>query len=97
MKTLQEKKNALIDYLSEEFLFNRIEESLFIGDILGSPQIVICVDEEERKDKIFSLWQLWYELGITKSLDEIFESEKFKDKETQDLFNFLYDLFENEL
>ena len=94
-----------------------------IGDVLNSAEILVCSDEEERKDKIYSLWCLCYEVGIRKSLNEILDSktgfrcstnnrintgshtcaagnthtEEYVDKKTQELFEFLYDLFENEL
>jgi len=44
-----------------------------IGDVLETPEIVIAIDDEERSEKIYEIWGLWYEFGTNKSLQEIVE------------------------
>jgi hypothetical protein len=48
---------------------------VIIGDVLNSPEVCVCFDEEERKDKVYEIWSLWYECGLTKSLQELYETE----------------------
>lgn len=157
MKTLKEKKDALLDYLSDKTLsfgcylntqdyglkrlhikgerikggisltdgrFIRLKNGdrdivghpIMIGDVLNKYREVFKKTYPDLHDFSISIVELWAALGITKSLNEIFDCEveteykkifsdsngrlevqKFKDKATQELFDFLYNLFEKQL
>lgn len=73
---------------------------IMLTDVLDKPETVLCWEEEERKDRIYDLWCLWYECGITKSLQNImldgqFDAPRGKTVPSapQDLFEYLIQLF----
>ena len=49
-----------------------------LADILDSPEICVCWTEEQRKDRIYELWSLWYEVGLTKSLQELVDNAEWE-------------------
>ena len=47
---------------------------VMIGDVLNSAEVSVCFDEDERKERIYDIWCLWYEFG-NQSLNEILSGE----------------------
>jgi hypothetical protein len=47
---------------------------IYLHTILDKAEVVLCWEEEERKDKIYEIWCLWYECGLSRSLQEIVQA-----------------------
>lgn len=52
---------------------------VMLTDVLEKGEVVLCWEEEERKDRIYDLWCLWYECGVTKSLQTILQEAEWED------------------
>lgn len=51
-----------------------IGHPIYLHTILDKAEVVLCWEEEERKDKIYEIWCLWYECGLSRSLQEIIQA-----------------------
>lgn len=88
MKTIREKSDALIDYLSDFKENGIVGYKVRLGDILE--RMHIFVDSQGDKtvsvsEECSQLLRLWNNFGFTKSLNEIFDSEFYGSKYESDL------------
>ena len=82
-------KNSAGNYLCE--VMNNVQHTIkksqikevlghpiYLHNILDKAEVVLCWEEEERKDKIYEIWCLWYECGLSRSLQEIVDASGWK-------------------
>lgn len=92
MQITKEQANSLIERLADkkiEVLERTVVDAIggyvdvslghpiMLTDVLDKPEVVLCWEEEERKDRIYDLWCLWYECGVTKSLQAILDGAEW--------------------
>jgi hypothetical protein len=83
IERLADKKKSTLDHNTASIL-GSYQLGLYIGDILNKPEIGICFEEEERKDKVYETYLLWSECGVEKSLQTILEESEWEVHERSD-------------